>query len=446
MTIDNFRTHWPLDIRFTACDIQAGEQALDRSELFCDNNLRLLCGVWLSALSPASGPGKGQPLPSRLIDYLVCKGNTVLMAVRLTDRAPKYGEFLYIPDLPVAEITSKQFTKGNVGAVLSHLRKILEKPASPAWFCRLRPCPSSLISPMLRHVLLETTDSGDTVPTEYGMCSGIVQVLQYGRRCAMCSPQALRNLPHLLTDEVPWGAAEGDKIPFADLLSAYRSGRSCNGRTSAALVQEVMDMPLAEYMDGFPRELQELQDALPGQCGTYAQAAMGIYRLLHTLCGETYNLGVDLMQNLAQPPLEDKKIADAVQMGRRVTGRGPDDLPGRYRKAQQERKIRSFSDCICDTRKKLPAGMRLTSMPQASFFQGVGLLSQSRYPSWLSDALSTDLSIAGRCPYGEVLQLAEYNLQEENAWTRGLGVRLLYLLLIEPCCLIHENNQCNETK
>ena len=61
-------------------------------------------------------------------------------------------------------------------------------------------------------------------------------------------------------------------------LKEMPKGQACK-YDNANLVQEVMDMPLEQYMDGFPSELEQLEDALPGQCAAYGQAALGISRI-----------------------------------------------------------------------------------------------------------------------------------------------------------------------
>ena len=445
MTIKNFRTHWPLDMRFTKRDIHSGEQSLENEEPFYEHGLRLLYNVRLSDLSQDANAGKQQHQTlSGVFDYLICKGDAVLMAIRLTNRAPWYGKFLYVPDLPVAEISSNEFAQGNIENILTVLDTVLHGTAPPVWYCHLQYCPSELIEPMQNKMLLETLASGDIVPTEYGMCSGLVRVSQYGRLFSMCSQQTAQSLPTLLDAEELRDIPQRDRIPFDELLQAYRCGLSCNGQTSAELVRDIMDMPLTEYMDGFPTELARLQSEFPEQCDTYGDAARNIYRLLHAPNNDQYLLGVSLMRDLSQPPLEDKKIREAMQMGRRVVGREPDWLPERYQKIYTNREIRSFSDCIDSVRKKLPASTRLAFTPLASFFQGVSLLSQSRYPRWLSDALQSYLCLSGRCQYADLLSLADYKMQEEDNWSICLSIRLLYLLLIEPYCLIQENNSSKE--
>ena len=254
MTIKNFRTHWPLDMRFTKRDIHSGEQSLENEEPFYEHGLRLLYNVRLSDLSQDANAGKQQHQTlSGVFDYLICKGDAVLMAIRLTNRAPWYGKFLYVPDLPVAEISSNEFAQGNIENILTVLDTVLHGTAPPVWYCHLQYCPSELIEPMQNKMLLETLASGDIVPTEYGMCSGLVRVSQYGRLFSMCSQQTAQSLPTLLDAEELRDIPQRDRIPFDELLQAYRCGLSCNGQTSAELVRDIMDMPLTEYMDGFPQ-------------------------------------------------------------------------------------------------------------------------------------------------------------------------------------------------
>lgn len=441
MTTDNLRTRWPLNMRFASYDVRPGEQALTESDLFYAQGLRLLCGVNLQDVSIRNPERfrRQELLPDCLVDYLVCKGDAVLLAIHLTDRDAWYGKFFHVPGLSVAEITGQQFSDGDVETILVSLENILQSPVHP-WFCRLQPCPPALTESMRQNVLLEQEREG-LAPTEYGMCCGLVRVVQFGCQQAMCSARTARKLPKLLA-QMPPQASPQDKIPFDSLLQAYRSGLDPSGQVNADLVQEVMDMPISAYMDGFPDELAQLKGGLSQQCRTYGDVAHGIYELLHKSgcedSDEAYERGMELMRALAAPTLEDRKVLNA---GRRKVSGLSDELANRYYKPRDIKEIRSFSDCISSTRAKLPAGMRLACTPHAGFFQGVGILARSGYPAWVSKTLRSYMSLDGRYLYMDLIATADMDLEREHPMYQSLGARLLYLLLIEPYCMITEKNQ-----
>lgn len=438
MTTGNVRTRWPLNMVFQERSIRPGEQALEQSELFRARRLRLLCGVRLSDLhSSVYDEAWYRPAGENRYDYLICREDQVLLGLRLTDREPQEETFFYVPDLPVVELTMSQMALGQVEEVLAGLQEVLNEAVQQVWHCRLAPCPPELTEPLLREVLLETQSNGDIAPTEYGMDNGLVRVWQNGRTSAFCSPETGQHLSELLAAEPPGAVPHRDRIPFEDRLSTYRSGLSCNAQASADLVRKVMDLPLEAYMDGFPEELKRLQRTLPGQCGTYAEAARGIYSLLHSPIDELHEEGVILMRDLAVPLLDDENIKNSIRPGRSAPGR----LPERYLKTEAVGEPQSFADHVSAVRRKLPVAIRLAFAPQEQFFQGVGVLAESRYPQWHSLMLRRCMELPARYRYVDLLKMADYEFQQgdEDSWDTGTW--LFYLLLIEPYCLISQRKE-----
>lgn len=455
MTSNELRTYWPLNLRFTEGDIRLGEQLLESSDLFLHNGLRLLYNVNLRDLSRSPGSQQSYDrLPHSLLDYLVCKGDAVLLAIHLTNRMPWYGRFVRVPDLPMAETTAQKLVQGDVSDILETLETVVQAKAPPVWSCRLAPCPPELTEALLDGMLLEQQRDGSLLPTEYGACQGLVQAREPdSSRRTLCTPRTAFRLQTQLSHEERRKLSEGNpegRVSFQVILNTYRSGLSIHGYDNANLVQEVMDMPLEQYMDGFPSELEQLEDALPGQCAAYGQAALEIAKMLQSAIDpddEQYQLGVDLMRCLAAPPLSDLSIFNGIQMGRSLLGRNPDTWPQRYQKLVTSKPIHSFSDCLSRTTQVLPANIRLSMLPMAGFFQGVSILTESVYPLWLGQILPTYLKEGGRCTYASMLRMADCCMQyDDDTWFMSLGPRLFYLALIEPYCLIHQNNCHSERK
>ena len=187
---------WPLDMPLADYDVRYGEQALVASSLFREHRLHLLCGIWSTALSPRKKPG-GSDLPAQLLDYLVCRGEQVLLCIHLTDREPWHGDFTPVPSLPLAECTVEQLSDGDVEEVLSCLEQILQAGGEPAWDCLMRECPEELTDALLKEHLLDQWPEG-IVPSDYGMCCGLVRILWPDGQGTVCTEEDLRDLPEVL--------------------------------------------------------------------------------------------------------------------------------------------------------------------------------------------------------------------------------------------------------
>lgn len=443
MTTSKFQIEWPLNMPLSNRDICDGEQALVRSEVFQTLGLQLLCGVRFGDLSRDGELPQSRRAHNEFLDYLICRDDTVLAAVHLTNRDVCYGMFPRIEGLAVAVITEESFAQGNITAVLGTLAAALQRGFSPVWTCRLQPCGTELLAALANDVLVERQSNGNVVPTEYGMFRGLVRVRTATGQSTRCSPRTAQRLQaRLRYSRPPQRAPARRALPFEDVLRLYHSGLHRNGQVSAQLVQDMMEMPLQEYMNGFPDEWEQLQSILSQPDATYAEAACKIYTLLHASDNDRYLQGVDLMQALAVPPILDRKVIHAVQTGSWSQSRAESFIPERYTKTANPGRIHSFQDCIQEMCFQMPAGMRLASDTLSSFFQGVSILAQSDYPYWLNFTLRRRFHLAGRDLYPKLISLADHKLQEEgDSWSRGMGIRLLYLLLIEPFCLIVRKNK-----
>ena len=435
MTTETYNTHWPLNVPLETINVRRGEEALDETDLFHAKGLELLCDVSPADLRAVSdGASWHQQNSGSRFDYLVRRGENVLLAIHLTDRDTWYNNFCRLPDLAVAEITCKRFAEGDVEEILDQLEQLLRENSPPAWQCPLNSCSPKLTEALMARVFLERDVDGSLTPTEYGAASGLVRVRCCGTSRTMYSARMAPHLPELLAPLPPAPPAK-DRIPFDELVRNYSTGLARDENASAALVAAVDKMPLEKYMDGFPEELEDLQRNLPGQCDTYGEAARAIWAMLHTADDQTYTQGVLLMRDLAAPPIKDCTMANAVRMGTRIMGRGPDYMPNRYKTTTRPGIVCSFKDCV-GIQRELPAGIQLAQTPQETFFQGVSALTRLGYPRWLSQTLRRQLGLMPRSAYAELITLANHKLDEDDSQMWGLGIRLLYLLLIEPYCLI----------
>ena len=56
------------------------------------------------------------------------------------------------------------------------------------------------------------------------------------------------------------------------------------------------------------------------------------------------------------------------------------------------------------------------------------------------------LELPARCPYVDLLHMAEDSLDKDDQWMQDVGVHMLYLLLIEPYCLIAQEKKRHDRK
>ena len=445
MTGDMIRTRWPLNMPFNNFDSRCGEQALADSDFFRRCGLRLLCGVTpYDMISDKDiGPWCDQP-EKYLLDYLVCKDDAVLLAIDITDRDPCRGIRISVPELPTAELTGEEFSQGGAAEILTQLENLLKSEEDPVWYCSLQPVPGELTQKLFDEVLLETLSNGDTVPTEYGMCIGLVRVLQGSHSSAMCSRRTADWLPDFIEMHQPVITPSSARLPFEERLARFRSGLSVSDESGVRLVREVLDTPLDEYMDGFSEELSKLRECLSDQCTTYGEAAYKIYSMIHYRDEALFEEGVTLMRTLAMPHLVDQKMMNSILYGRRVFGRDPDHMPERYQSSGENCTYQSFEGCAMHCSRKVPVSMKLTGGTQESFFRSVSILTRKNYLKWLSNALRAFLELPGRYSYGDMLRDADVCFRKDNEWEHGLGVQLFYLLLIEPYYLIYQQFEQNQ--
>lgn len=424
-----------LTMRFTDVNLRQGEQALLYSRPFLVHGLSLLQGVRSADLHRSSDGRSLGSEPDCRYDYLICQGDTVWLAVCLDVRHPWYGELQTIPGLPVISTSQVRFAGGDVASVLRELERV--EGEDHLWNCPLTPCPPEWMAALTANRLVTPQAGSGLTPTEYGMSCGFIGVSQGSQSRVMCTRRASRYRAELLVAQArpqpPWRA----QIPLAERMLAFRSGRFDNNASAARLVQEMMDTPLESYLEGYPPYLNLLKRHLPIGCTTFGAAALEIDKMLRSANPKRSEKGLDLMISLAHPVLEDSMAWQFAQSGDNLAEKLP-DYP-------QERYYRLYGSPThsLDRPRKPPASTQLAAVQLAGFFQGVGALARSGYPDWLAGAIRSYLKLPDRYYYADALWTAQSELSKGNS---GFYAGLLYLLLIEPCCVINANQSLKKER
>lgn len=421
-------TNFPLHVSLSTYEWSPGEQALISSSLFCKYGLSLYCGVLLCDLEYADGGSPWDEHDDRyLMDYLICQGDNVIMSIQVTDRDQWRGEPLHLDDLCFAEISAAQMECADIVHILTTLESLLQRDEPAVWQCCIREVPREYIGRLEEGQLLELQDSV-VQPTEYGMCMGLVRVLSSTQHTTLCSCSTAEYLMAML-DNCAQRNAIHLQFPFAQRIEALSSGVYCSAANGAKVVREMKDLPLVDYLHVFPKELETLRRLSPKLCGTYGEAACMIYDMIHSGHKPTVDNGVTLLKALAVPPVVHCDAMASVQSTSHAYFPAPSG-PDRQRaglEARVNRLMRSVS--LCTT---------LSFVTMKSFFQGVGFLAQTGYPDWLAGALQTAYELPDEFIYARFLCHGYKLLQQEDDAQEGL--RLLYLLMIEPFQLIRQNS------
>lgn len=443
MYTENNYARWPMNMPFDIFDPREGERVLAQSELFENKGLRLLCGAVCADLSTPDGDHQWPGALARdRLDYLVCREDGVLLVINIEDRDAWRGSHAQMEGVLTVKTDRAHFARGDVGEILTILENLLERNEPPEWYCRLQPCPPGLTGELFRQTMLESRRDG-IAPTEYGsLYGGLIRVLQDGRSQAMCTAPTARRLPALLAAGRAPAPSRPDGVPFQQLLADYRAGVSSDGDRSAELVRRTGEMTLEAWMRGLPDQLRRLRKALPEGCVTYQDAALAVRNMLRSGDQERFDRGVRVMRLLAATLLDDRNMMNAMKLGRKVMGRGPDNMPQRYQSQSQSiRPVQTFRERLGQVRKWLPDSTRLAMGTQERFFQGVSVLTRSGYPTWLAGTIRTYLELPPRCAYVDLLFMAEDSLGKDDDWMQDVGIHMLYLLLIEPYCLIAQETK-----
>ena len=159
----------------------------------------------------------------------------------------------------------------------------------------------------------------------------------------MCTARTARRLPVLLAADREPALSRQDGVPFQQLLVDYRAGVSSDEGRSGELVGRVGEMTLEAWMRGLPDQLRQMRALLPDWCVTFEDVALATRDMLCNGDWERYYQGVELMRLMAATLRGDQTMVNAMRLGRRVTGRRPDNMPKRYQSEEDSiRPLQSF--------------------------------------------------------------------------------------------------------
>ena len=191
------RTSRPLHLHYAASlDLRPGEQALLQSQPFRTSHLRLLAGIRafdLSYAGPDPAP-RQQAHDSCMFDYLVCLESQILLAIHLSDNKARFGQFIPLKGLPVVTCDDQKFSQGHIQEIVDAITRQLDQPEGSPWRCFLQVLPRGMIGPLLRERMLERQDGKTVLPTEYGMCCGLVRTMWNGQSLTTCTPPTRKHL------------------------------------------------------------------------------------------------------------------------------------------------------------------------------------------------------------------------------------------------------------
>lgn len=288
---------------WTCVNIKSGywnypfERALATSPPFRRNGLRLCCDVPATDLEPAEcTAAAGRLQENGRIDYLVCKGDQVILSIMVPQEQSNPAPFAVCepPWIPSLRLTGRDLKIQNTPVVERWLEKHLAEAGSAhARLPTIQPS-QEVLALMLRARLLEPSS---LVPTEYGRELGVIRqyLLVKGavtrRPCFSAAVLEKRLLPVL---QPPRAAPpEQDRLPLARRIR----------QLDEDAVRQFARTPLHVYMRDFPDELVQLDPE--GELATYQDAASYIYYLLQNVVSE--DKGKELMRLLALPLLRQAK-------------------------------------------------------------------------------------------------------------------------------------------
>ena len=423
---------------------RAGELALAKSALFASNELSLYCGVPVSDLASAKDPTPWAEGSDRSrIDYLVCRGADVIMAIEITERDGPRGLPFRVDDLYFGEMTETQMEQGEVSHILRQLERLLKKAGPPLWTCPMTDYPDRQADPLFDEQLLRwvmgPTPPRAVVPTGYGASTGIVKAYPYSSEetlcIPMCSPRVARRLEEVLSSNrrTP---VDRRQIPLAERLQSMKAGLPGNSIHSASAVQVLIDPPLETYLFEFQEELDTLDSGLMDPCDTFGEAAQAIYYMM--LFGDERS--TSLAQALTEPIATEYHASIGARWAAEVTGKMP---TRKCMVAYTDAGGQSLEARIARLRQPANPGVaavsNFLSLSLESFFQGVSLLAGIRYPLWLAKRIKEVYELSDGYPYGDLVAHANRESAQEDEERAADGEELLYLLAVEPFELIRKN-------
>ena len=286
-----------------ATELEAAVAALP---LFRAEKLRMFCGVPLAELEHFSGEGIPDDMAALRAELVICKGESVLIAVEYTGDEPGIGA---IRRLPVQSLPARCTPAGGarrIGRALELAVTNLKGGAPNRWYFGPVPLPPALYAPLRRERMLaqefcEFNGRLAEQPTVYGAANGILRGYRTEKKGGVyclpyCGRDSLARLSAAASENKT--APKRRAAPFAERLRRIDQGLPCSDAVAAAAVRDFAARPLGEYLEGFEDELERLNTDLDYP-PTYADAAERIYRMAQVQA--TRARGLELTRLLAAP-------------------------------------------------------------------------------------------------------------------------------------------------
>jgi len=381
--------------------------ALVSQPMFQHGPLTLYCGVPVKHLLAENSPSLDEYL-----DFVVCRGQDVITAVRAARRGPgqpsqeQLRQTFRAASLPSGlnwSIFDSRFLNNPdqaVSTLVSHINRALQT-TSPQVKTTLRPIPSKLLqklsSPHVQALTKKEAGSAKSwFPTEYGRSLGILQAFRAGknghvRSLLCCAEESLDTL----WQTVSWGDhpiyphAQGsqEKSSLSQRINLIEQGLPDNPAAAAAmeeLVRNFAQTPITDLLQDDPERLAEFLSNFSGEL-TYQQAAAIVSQSKDE---ELRGILTNLIQR------SDNSLADK---------------------------------------------------PILSVIQAAGSLAKSRYLIWSGEMLLHDCDPSGKArkhSYRQWLQWALRAGGKDEKYTDSY-YSILYRLVIEPFSLINLQANCS---
>lgn len=421
----------PVNKPFFKRDLRVGEDAIVNAPIFEEHSLTLYAYVPLIDLCSYDESNKcwhsATERDDLRVDYLICRGTDVIMAIDVTDSEQAPYSKMRVPYLFHAETTVLEMEQGQADSIVEALEDLLNGEFRPHWCCSMVEFSDELWDNLIDARLMEAHDL-ELWPTEYGNSEGLVTIIfkqgsmkEVGRS-TQYSDRVWRKLREMFCDR-----------------DDYRGVR---------FLKKLGDMPLEEYMKEYPQLLERLKILLPESCRTYAQAAEAAHCLLQNPRGDNAENGSLLMHALALPLVSqararteacDALLEDGMdEFVRQLTE--PDEQKRReILWAERQRRYAELRKEMDALKKEDIFLWRFLTLRLDDFFKGVGICTHLNYPDWLARAVCEYHcnNLDRDSNYTEALCLA-YEKATSATFDQDDGTRLLYQLTIEPFHLIYQ--------
>ena len=403
------KTNLPVNKPYLKSDLRLGEDAIANAPIFLENSLVMYADVPLIDLFSIDEPDHfAADRDDVRIDYLICRGDDVIMAIDVDGSGDALKSQLYVPNLLFAETNVLAMEQGLTDNIIELLEDLLCADFHPSWKCQMYECSTEQIDQLIDARLVESR-SLQLLPTEYGIYEGLVTIIKPGNhRSAQYSYRVSEKLRQMFYSEEDF--------------------------ENARFVHKLSKMPLYAYMEDCPQFFDKLKAHLPASCCTYGEAAEAIYRMLQDGRRDAADKGTMLMLTLALP-LYNQASAN-IEECRTVLGGHA--LP-------YDARVEKWDTHMAALKQSDPFRWMFLTIGLGEFFDGVAFCTGLNYPRWLVGMITAyHEDRLDRCSeYSRALCFA-YEKASSAALDQDDGIRLLYQLTIEPFHLLRQKRKVME--